>query len=394
MYLFLLGRDKELSKLELAICLNKNKIEYSIVINCDNCLILDLKKNPKEVIELTNDLSGVVRICKVYLESYKINESIINKLDFDSPKKFNYTISSIGLIEQDLENIEGILKKQFKMEKLKAVYKKPVSHSKLKSQSNHVANPNNYFSWKINMGLELFIVKQDKFYFAKTIFCSNPKEFAYKDKNRPTIKEKYNTSFRLASIMINLLGTDKNKTIVDPFCGSGTFLIEGLIKGYNVIGIDVDSEMLESAKKNVIWAKAHFNLKKEFKLIKGNSENSSFLADACVFEPYMGPFLKRLTNSTRAKEIVKDLNKLYFGVFSNLNKSLVKSARVVCILPEFKTNDKKIISIDKNVFLKNGFRYVNVFSLNENLDLKNPIDYSTPDGSFINRTINVLEKIN
>lgn len=33
---------------------------------------------------------------------------------------------------------------------------------------------------------------------------------------------------------------EKEKTILDPFCGSGTTLVEGILAGHNVIGIDVD----------------------------------------------------------------------------------------------------------------------------------------------------------
>ncbi len=396
MYLFLLGRDKELSKLELAICLKKNNIKYSVVINSEKYLILDIKKNEEELLGITKELSGIIRICKVYLESKKINEDIINKLDFNSPKKFNYTISSIDITDDELDDIEYILKIAFKEDKSKAVYKKPITHSEKKSRylKNHIANPDNYFSWKINLGFELFVIKEKNFFFAKTIFCSNPKDFAFKDKNRPSIKEKYNTSFRLASIMVNLLGLDKNKTIVDPFCGSGTFLIEGLIKKYNVVGIDIDPEMVDSANKNVNWAVSSFKLKNNFKIMRGSSANIKFNADACVFEPYMGPFLKKMPNSLKAREIVKELNEIYFDVFSNLNKCLVKNARVVCILPEFKTNDQKIISINQAVFLKNGFRLIDVSMIDKDLNLKNPISYSTPDGSVINRTINILEKIN
>ena len=31
-----------------------------------------------------------------------------------------------------------------------------------------------------------------------------------------------------------------SKTILDPFCGSGTTLAEGILAGHNVIGIDID----------------------------------------------------------------------------------------------------------------------------------------------------------
>jgi DNA modification methylase len=36
------------------------------------------------------------------------------------------------------------------------------------------------------------------------------------------------------------LAEQKSKTIIDPFCGSGTTLVEGMLSGHNVIGIDID----------------------------------------------------------------------------------------------------------------------------------------------------------
>ncbi|MBU4259626.1 MAG: hypothetical protein KKH45_09630 [Proteobacteria bacterium] len=36
------------------------------------------------------------------------------------------------------------------------------------------------------------------------------------------------------------LNSSKGKTILDPFCGSGTTLVEGILAGHNVIGIDID----------------------------------------------------------------------------------------------------------------------------------------------------------
>lgn len=396
MYLFLLGRDKELSKLELAVCLDKNKCGYAVVVECGSCLILDIDKNKEQVLEMTKELSGTVRLGRIYHKSKKLDSEITSKLDFDFPRKFNYTISSFGLSDSEIFEIEGVLKKAVKQERCKAVYKKPVSHCKGKKGSkdkNHIANPDNYMSWSLTAGLELFVVKQDGcFFFSRTLYCSNPREFAFLDKNRPEIKEKYNTSFRLASILTNLLGLEKSKTIADPFCGTGTFLIEGLLKGYNVIGIDKDQEMIKSAEKNVRWAVNHFKLQNSFKLICGDSAKTRFSADACVFEPYMGPFLKKQPSFSNCKELVSELNRIYFAVFSNLDKCLPTSAKVVCILPEFKASNSKVVSIDNRVFLDNGFAYVDVLKFDKGLGLKNKINYSTPDGSFIGRTINLLEK--
>lgn len=46
------------------------------------------------------------------------------------------------------------------------------------------------------------------------------------------------------------LNGNKDKIILDPFCGSGTTLVEGILAGYNVIGIDIDplSAMISKVK--------------------------------------------------------------------------------------------------------------------------------------------------
>ena len=46
------------------------------------------------------------------------------------------------------------------------------------------------------------------------------------------------------------LNGNKNKNILDPFCGSGTTLVEGVLAGHNVIGVDIDplSAMISKVK--------------------------------------------------------------------------------------------------------------------------------------------------
>ena len=264
LYLFLLGRDFRLSKLELATYFSTNNIDYSLIINTDKYLILDLKSFEKlNFSKIQTDLSGITRIVKIYHSSDSLDSKIISSFDVYYDKKLNYTISTIDVENDVRSDLELLFKQKFKEEKVKAIYKKPVSHSKKKSEKNYVTNPDNYYSWKINEnGFEFFTVfYNNKYYFGITVSCFNPKINKLKDTKRPSIKEKHNTSFRLAGIMINLLGAKKAK-IVDPFCGTGTFLIEGLIKGYDVIGIDKDKDMIYSSKKNVDWAIKQFKIKK------------------------------------------------------------------------------------------------------------------------------------
>jgi len=51
--------------------------------------------------------------------------------------------------------------------------------------------------------------------------------------------------------MINLSGLNENETLCDPFCGSGTILLEAESMGIHSIGIDFDEKMCNIAKKNL-----------------------------------------------------------------------------------------------------------------------------------------------
>jgi len=50
------------------------------------------------------------------------------------------------------------------------------------------------------------------------------------------------------------LSKRKNQTVLDPFCGSGTTLAEGMLAGHNVIGIDIDplSSLISKVKITII----------------------------------------------------------------------------------------------------------------------------------------------
>ena len=51
--------------------------------------------------------------------------------------------------------------------------------------------------------------------------------------------------------MINLCRLKERETVCDPFCGTGTTLLEAETMGISSIGIDFNEEMYQMAKKNV-----------------------------------------------------------------------------------------------------------------------------------------------
>lgn len=58
--------------------------------------------------------------------------------------------------------------------------------------------------------------------------------------------------WKLARTMVNLAGLNENETLCDPFCGTGTILLEAESMGIRTIGIDYDKRMCDGAKKNLV----------------------------------------------------------------------------------------------------------------------------------------------
>ena len=57
--------------------------------------------------------------------------------------------------------------------------------------------------------------------------------------------------WRLTRAMINLAGLKEGDTVCDPFCGTGTTLLEAESMGMRGIGLDFDERMVEITKKNL-----------------------------------------------------------------------------------------------------------------------------------------------
>ena len=76
----------------------------------------------------------------------------------------------------------------------------------------------------------------------------------------PDIKEKrpkkihnhpHQLDWKLTRVMINLIGLKKGQIVCDPFCGTGTTLLEAELLGLGGIGIDFDKKMWQKAKENI-----------------------------------------------------------------------------------------------------------------------------------------------
>jgi tRNA (guanine10-N2)-dimethyltransferase len=70
---------------------------------------------------------------------------------------------------------------------------------------------------------------------------------------RPKKIKKYphELDWKLTRAMINLIGLKEGETVCDPFCGTGTTLLEAESMGIHAIGLDFDEKMYKISKENL-----------------------------------------------------------------------------------------------------------------------------------------------
>lgn len=175
----------------------------------------------------------------------------------------------------------------------------------------------------------------------KVVWRHKAKDWIKKDALKPNFNRKKGLlPPKIARMMVNFaLGsnTDLSQTVLDPFCGSGTILIEAASLGQLVLGVDINREQVEAAIANLSW----FGYRGLIHVADSTAASTVITeeVDCIVTEPFLGkpkPELEKIPN------IAKGLKKLYLGCLKDWLKILKVGARVVMIFPIFETDSKQI----------------------------------------------------
>jgi tRNA (guanine10-N2)-dimethyltransferase len=118
---------------------------------------------------------------------------------------------------------------------------------------------------------------------------------------------------KLARAFVNLSGIKKDGVLLDPFCGTGGFLIEAGFVGAHVIGNDIDKKMTEGCANTL----RHFGIN-EFQFITGDVERLEGVlspVDAIVTDMPYGK------STTTCGEPIEMLYTRAFSTFTSLLKN-------------------------------------------------------------------------
>ncbi len=211
--------------------------------------------------------------------------------------------------------------------------------------------------------------QETKFSLAKSLVVQPFEEWGKRDFGRPA-RDDHNGMLppKLATILINLCGVGAKGpsplptptdgfTLLDPFCGSGTVLTEGINLGITkLIGTDLSDKCISDTKTNVAWmlqqselvetqnfASLHQtkHLKPTISIFQTDVRDlrkkiNPESIDAIATEPTLGIPLRGHEKKHELEVQAKELKELFIKAFNEFYKILKPGGKIVFVIPRFK----------------------------------------------------------
>jgi tRNA G10 N-methylase Trm11 len=342
-YLFIPGRLPQLSEAELKSVLETFiTAETTVNAKSDNHFLVRTDADQDDIVDVFQRLGGFIKLGieiedqESFLDLYTDNSNITFGISY-----YPYQGKKYSNIPSEFSH------------KIKSFYKAKGISSRYVKPDNNILSTGQILQREIlTKGFEISLIedRDGKVSAYNTLQIQDIEDFANRDYNRPGYdKEMGMLPPKLARIMVNLSCTRENGAIWDPFCGSGTILMEALMNGYNVIGSDISEQAVADTKRNILWLANTYDMGDQkytafvHDIRKFNSRERSDLRktdfNAVVFEPYMGPPQKKILRPSKAETLLDEVSSLLeaaFIFFENVKKS---NLIVVCVVPSYRTTE-------------------------------------------------------
>lgn len=325
-YLFQLGHQPLLSQAEIKAVLTEHKQTIVSERVAGEFFLLETKTDLSPAI-LIKQLGGTIKIA-VQIPDLKPTPKAI--------AEYLYSHIPEGKINFSLHNAPFALD----IKKALKSFDRSVRYIEPKNSATILHND------LVDTGSDLTIF--DKQVFA-TAGLQDLEGFAERDYDRPKIDSRSGMlPPKLARLMINLTGATPDRALLDPFCGSGTLLVEAIDLGFTqIIGADLSPKAIEHSKQNLGWAAKEHKTNPEIKLTVADVATLSRVVPphsvhAIATEPYLGK--PQTGASTRAELLAsaRELRVLYENAFREFARVLKPGGTVVFVIPEFKIGNDTI----------------------------------------------------
>ncbi len=227
-------------------------------------------------------------------------------------------------------------------------------------------------------GWELVFIRDDqKTIIAQTVKVQDIEAYAKRDRERPKRDAKVGMlPPKLAQTIINLAAshlpeeklqnicdipagepiprTLLNKTILDPFCGTGVILQEALLMGYDVYGSDLDQRMVDYSDFNIkTWVQSNYKIDvSKVEIQQGDATNHHWQPpiDFVASEAYLGRPFTSAPSPEILTQTIADCNLIIKKFLQNIHGQLEAGTRLCLAVPAWQTKPnqfKKLPLIDQ-----------------------------------------------
>jgi tRNA G10 N-methylase Trm11 len=380
---FVLGSNWLLSIAELLVYIQDRGFDGTLVDHSRNAAIVDIKQrlDSDQIVDMQSALGGCYKVGKVIWEH-----------EIDLPLKA-YPAKKVA-IKEDLEEIRKIpwLKIVWPRVKGKKIkfgvstypifdgrfpinfrrYTRGMDDQVKKLLMKNGAKRADYFAYdepdrriegRLNIALWpktiaknslltppnaeiLAIFSEEKLYIARTRIVYDSMLQQYRDESRPFVSAEISTSPKICRTLLTLAGARPGDTVLDPFCGTGTLLMEAAMLGMKCIGVDIDGDQVQGARSNLKWLAKDMGEKLEYDIVKGDSRELTSVikmqVDAVAFEPILGPIYKKPPLRDEAEKTIKELTTLYRKVLTEISSILRPDGRVAMTIPVINTEGEPV----------------------------------------------------
>jgi len=333
-YLFEISKEhKSFPRSEIICCLKSENIENDIIEENSNILIFEIKDNKKlnsifSRLSFTFFVDKFLFSCQPNIKNIKKNAEVA-KINLKGSIAIKYKNRSKNIDSQKVvRTLASVLTQDKKVD---------------------LRNPKNEIralitDSKVYIGLKLFEIDRSQYEKRKVQY-------------RPFFSP-ISLHPKIARALVNISCIKENHILLDPFCGTGGFLIEAGLIGARVIGSDVEEKMIEGCKKTL----SRYNIKNYnlYSLDIGSINKYVNNVDAVVTDlPYGKSTTTRGENRTD----------LYERSFKAISQVLNNNGKAVIGLPDknlilIGKKYMKLVEIHKFVAHKSLTRFFAVFQNN------------------------------
>jgi len=347
---FILGSHPNLSKAELSAVFG----DLKIVSESKTVLLTDIEE--KNLGAMQSRLAGIVKAGHIIgelktwdeeaaaelISAYASGAMGKNKISFGISVYEMGNVQMSRRIENDIDSLGR------KVKKLLKELGRPVRFvsSKEPRLSSVIVETNNLLD---SGGEFVFLVDKDKILIGKTEAVQDFKAWSDRDYGRPK-RDKRSGMLppKLARMMINLTGKiPAESSILDPFCGSGTVLMEASMMGWKrLVASDISEKAVADTKKNLNWLHRHFKMEAPETSILlsaaadlASNEEAPAPVDAIVAEVFLGRPRQSTIDGYELEKTEKFMMPTFEESLEGLKPLLNPGAKLVIAFPAYKKRD-------------------------------------------------------